>query len=243
MSFESKRIIINTIDHLKKSRVKTIINCNGINHYYCENPIKINLNPKSIESVIQVLDKNYTTIAFMLKTATSRSVLNIIFKNDIHIDEYRELDLTQSSHHNDECVFDDSNYAVKFKLPGKYFKKFINDINMFSDILTINKIGEAPLTFSYTSKDRTVKSKHIVNDPSLIDLKSTVAEDEIFSSSVQIDYIKPLSGSLLSEHIYISADIHRNMIFKINVDNQNGKSKDYVINILINTNTVSLKKR
>lgn len=241
MSFEHKIIEISTRDHLKKSNIKTVIDCKNINHYYCKDPVRINLNPNNIEKVIQVLDKNYTTVAFTLKTTTSRSFLNVIFKNDLHIDEYREIDLIQTSTHISNVSFDDSNYAVKFKLPGKYFKKFVNDINTFSDTLTINKIGLSPLTFSYTSKDKTVKSKHVVKDPSVIELKSAVADDEIFSSSVQIDYIKPLSGSLLSDYIYISADTHKNMIFKINVDNQDSRSKEFTINILISTDTVNLK--
>lgn len=234
MVFKEKSIDVVTTDHLKKSHIKLIINCEKINHYYCKEQIKSYLNPKNMEKIIQVLDKNYMSIAFVLKTITNRSILNIIFKNDIKIDEYREIDLIQSSNSSFDISFDDINYPIKFILPGKYFKKFINDISSFSDTLTINKIGPTPLTFSYTSKDKTVKSKHIVQSPNAIKLVSTIADDDIFSSSVQIDYIKPLSSSLLSDHVAISADTHKNMIFKIDVDNK-------TIQILINTNTIKLK--
>jgi len=234
MEFKEKTIDILTTDHLKKSHIKVVIKCDMINHYYCKEPIKSYLNPKNMEKIIQVLDKNYMSIAFVLKTITNRSILNIIFKNDIKIDEYREIDLIQASNTAYNVSFDSANYPIKFVLPGKYFKKFINDISSFSDTLTINKIGSSSLTFSYTSKDKTVKSKHIVQSPESIKLVSLVSDDDIFSSSVQIDYIKPLSSSLLSDFVSISADTHKNMIFQVDVDNK-------TIEILVNTNTIKLK--
>jgi hypothetical protein len=234
MEFKEKTIDILTTDHLKKSHIKVVIKCDKINHYYCKEPIKSYMNPKNMEKIIQVLDKNYMSIAFVLKTITNRSILNIIFKNEIKIDEYREIDLIQASNTAYNVSFDSANYPIKFVLPGKYFKKFINDISSFSDTLTINKVGSSALTFSYTSKDKTVKSKHIVQSPESIKLVSLVSYDDIFSSSVQIDYIKPLSSSLLSDFVSISADTHKNMIFHVDVDKK-------TIEILVNTNTVKLK--
>ena len=234
MEFKENTIDILTTDHLKKSHIKVVIKCDKINHYYCKEPIKSYLNPKNMEKIIQVLDKNYMTIAFVLKTITNRSILNIIFKNDIEIDEYREIDLIQASNTAYNMSFESDNYPIKFVLPGKYFKKFINDISSFSDTLTINKIGSSSLTFSYTSKDKTVKSKHIVQSPDSIQLVSLICNDDIFSSSIQIDYIKPLSSSLLSDYVSIAADTHKNMIFKVDVDNK-------TIEILVNTNTIKLR--
>jgi hypothetical protein len=234
MEFKENTIDIITTDHLKKSHIKVVIKCDKINHYYCKEPIKSYLNPKNMEKIIQVLDKKYTSISLVLKTITSRSILNIIFKNDIKIDEYREIDLIQSSNTLFDISFNTDNYPIKFVLPSKYFKKFINDTSSFSDTLTINKIGLTPLTFAYTSKDKTVKSKHIVKSPKSIGLVSLISDDDIFSSSIQIDYIKPLSGSLLSDYVSIAADTHKNMIFTIDVDNK-------TIEILVNTSTVKLK--
>lgn len=242
MHFNKDNVEITTMDHLKKSNIKVIIDCKKINHYYCEEPIKSSMNPKNMEKIIQVLDKNYISIAFVLKKSNNRSVLNIIYKNDVQIDEYREIDLIQSQNNGFNNSFDDSNYPVKFVLPSKYFKKLITDTSSFSESLTINKIGAAPLTFAYTSKDKTVKTKHIVQNAESIKLYSTVADDDIFSSSVQIDYIKPLSGSLISDFISISADSHKNIIFKLGVDKQSSDKKEqYAVNILINTVIVKLK--
>lgn len=234
MCFGGESIDILTTDHLKKSNIKVVVRCDKINHYFCREPVRIHLNPKNMEKIIQVLDKNYMSIAFVLKTLTCRSVMSIIFKNDIKIDEYREIDLIQSSNTVYAAAFDDDTYPIKFRLPSKYFKKFVNDIGMFSDTLTITKIGATPLTFSYVSKDKTVKARHIVQSSEAIGLVALVADDDIFSSSVQIDYIKPLSGALISDAVLISADSHRNMIFKIAVDQE-------TIQILVSTSTVKLK--
>ena len=234
MIFGHRSIVMITMDHLKKSNIKVEINCEKINHYYCSEETKIYLNPKNMEKIIQVLDKKYLSIAFVLNAGTARSILTVIYKNEIAIDEYREIDLIQPSVNTHMASFDDSEYPIKFTLPGKYFKKFINDISSFSDVLTIEKIGTAPLTFSYISKDKTINSRHIVQSPGTIKLVSTIADDNIFSASVQIDYIKPLSSSLLADSVDISAHSHENMIFKIFVDNK-------TIEILINTNIIRLK--
>lgn len=234
ISFEEKVINILTTDHLKKSHIKVPIKCDNINHYYCKEPIKSYIHPKNMEKIIQVLDKNYTSIAFELKSVTNRSVLSIIYKNDMKVDEYRDIDLIQPSDNITDVSFDDTTYPIKFTLPSKYFKKTVNDISTFSDILTLNKMGGTPLTFTYASKDKTVKSKHAFKDPSVIKLVSTIADDDIFSSSVRIDYVKPLSGTLIAEYIHISADQNRNMIFKIDADGAN-------IQILISTSTVHLR--
>ena len=122
ISFEEKEINITTIDHLKKSHIKVVIHCDKINHYYCDTPIKSYINPKNMEKIIQVLDKNYISVTLFLKTRTNRSVLNVVFNNDIKIDEVREIDLIQSSTVSYNTTFDSTNYPIKFVLPGKYFK-------------------------------------------------------------------------------------------------------------------------
>lgn len=234
ITFDSRQIVFDTTDHLRKSYIRIVIDCEKITHYYCEEKTQIHLNPKSIEKIIQVLDKHYLSVVFILKKITSRSSLTIIYKNELNIDEYREVSLIQAPDVTHYESFDDSDYPIKFTLPGKYFKKIVSDVSLFTNTFTINKIGHSPLAFMYASDDKTIKSKHIVQSPESIDLVSTVAEDGIFSSSVQIDYIKPLSSSILSEKISISAHTHSNIIFKADIDAD-------VVRALVSTDTVKLK--
>jgi hypothetical protein len=234
LEFNKTNINIITMDHLRRSHIKVTIDCTKINRYYCAEPIEGCLNPTNMERIIQVLNKDYLTIAFILKSSTSRSVLNILYKNEMKIDEYREIELIQSSIPKSDISFDDSNYPIKFELPGKYFKKFITDVSTFSVKLTISKVGNNPLMFSYLSTDKKVKSQYVVKESSKINLQSTVSDDGIFSSSVVVEYIKPFSNAFLSPNISISADTHKSMLFKSHIDNK-------TITVQISTDTINLK--
>ena len=239
IEFREKTVNILTPDHLKKSYAKINVNCENLNHYYCMEPINSYINPKNLEKIIKVIDNDYTSMTFLLKTISNRSSLHIIFKNSMHIDEYREIELIKPSDNIYDVSFDDLKYPVKFTLPSKYFKKIITDISTFSDSFTITKVGLSPLAITYISKDKTVCARHIVQDSKAISLLANITEDDIFSSSVNIDYIKPLSNSLLSDFISISADNRNNMIFKLAVDrNSDGRP---TINIYVNTKCLTLK--
>ena len=231
IEFKKETLEMTTVDHLKKSFIKVIIHGKCTNFYYCGEVIKIYVNPNNIEKIIQVLDKNYTSIAFVLKSTSSRSILNIIYKNDVEIDEFREIDLIKPNSGFIIPSFSDEGYPIKFTLPCKYFKKLVSDTGVFADILTIEKIGKHPLMFIHTSNDKSVKTRHIVQSDKSINLVSTLSDEEIFSSSVHIEYIKPLSSSILSENISISADNNKNIIFKSDIDKK-------TIEVLVNTSII-----
>jgi hypothetical protein len=110
-------------------------------------------------------------------------------------------------------------YPLKFELPGKYFKKLINDISIFSDLFTIEKVNNNPLRFIYKNINNTIKGYNICKDHSKLKLESTLTSDDIFSVSIRIDYIKALSNSLLSDTIKIYADKENDIIFNLLIDN------------------------
>ena len=110
-------------------------------------------------------------------------------------------------------------YPLKFELTGKYFKKLINDVSTFSEIFTIEKVNNNPLQFIYKNINNTIKGFNICKDSSKIKLQSSLSENDIFSVSVRIDYIKALSNSLLSEKIKIYADSENDLVFNLLIDN------------------------
>jgi hypothetical protein len=234
MEFTDKSVIFYAIDHVGKSHCKTIIDCTKVNHYYCKEPSKIYLTPKEMEDVVQILDKEYLSIAFVLKTTTSRSVFTIIYKHELKIDEHREISHKQASTTVFRDEFDTTGYPIKFTLPSGYFKKLVNNINKFSNVLTIGKVGDRPLTFAYPAKAKTVKSTYVVQDGKRINLQSTVSDEDIFTSTVTIEYIRPISRSMLTDVIDIAVDTHRKMVFKLVIDSG-------AVTILINTLTVKPK--
>jgi len=62
-----------------------------------------------------------------------------------------------------------------------------------------------------------------------INLISLIGEKDIFSTSVCLDHIKPLAGSLITDTIQISADINKRLIFTALLDHDidNNKKKIY----------------
>lgn len=222
ITFDIEEIRITTIDHLKKSDILAVFDCSKMTHYYCEEKSVAVMNAQNVEKVNQVLDKNHTMVTIVSKKQSIRSSLIFIFQNEMKIDEVREVKLIAPTMNNTINIndFDGSNHSIFFEMPSKFFKKFMADSSTFSDTLTLQKIGESgPLTFSYISDDKMIKSQLIVKDETIIKLKSKVTDDEIFSASIKIDYVKPLASSLLAESIRVYADDSHKMIFVSHLDN------------------------
>jgi hypothetical protein len=104
-------------------------------------------------------------------------------------------------------------------LPGRYFKKMISDIRAFSDQITIRQDGpNEPLIFEYIKNDKKIKSHHIVRNNKTINFTSKLTEDDSFRVGFKIDYVRPISSSLLSENITIYAHENKPLMFSILMD-------------------------
>lgn len=211
------------IDHLEKNLINIKINSNKLNHYYCEYPINITLDPKNLDKITQKIDKNYNLFSMILKKNTFRNNLIIILYNKVlSIDESHIINLIENDvdlHPFYEKTLDYNIYPLKFELTGKYFKKLINDVSIFSEIFTIEKVNKSPLQFIYKNINNTIKGYNQCKDDAKIKLQSTISNDEIFSVSVRIDYIKSLSNALLSDTIKIYADNENDLVFNLLIDN------------------------
>ncbi len=220
------------IDHLEKNLINIKIEATKLNHYYCESPVNITLEPKNLDKITQKVDKNYNLFSMILKKNSYRNNLIIILNNKIlSIDESHIINLIENDGDLNQLYnknIDYNLYPLKFELPGKYFKKLINDISIFSELFTIEKINKNPLQFIYKNINNTIKGYNICKDNNKIKLESSLNDDDIFSVSIRIDYIKALSNSLLSDKIKIYADKENDLIFNLLIDNG-------VIEILIYT--------
>lgn len=223
IQFNSNYTKIYGIDHLEKNLINIKIEATKLNHYYCEHPINITLDPKNLDKITQKIDKNYNLFSMILKKNSYRNNLIIILNNKIlSIDESHIINLIENDGDLNQLYnksVDYNLYPLKFELPGKYFKKLINDISIFSELFTIEKINKNPLQFIYKNINNTIKGYNICKDNSKIKLESTLTEDDIFSVSIRIDYIKALSNSLLSEKVKIYADKENDLIFNLLIDN------------------------
>lgn len=223
MQFTSNYTKIFGIDHLEKNLINIKIDSNKLNHYFCENNINITLDPKNLDKITQKIDKHYSLFSIILKKKTYRNNLIIILNNKIlSIDESHIINLIENNVDPNSFYdrsLDYNTYPLKFELTGKYFKKLINDVSTFSEIFTVEKIDKHPLQFIYKNINNTIKGYNICNSPDKIKLQTSLLENEIFSVSVRIDYIKSLSNALLSEKIKIFAHSEEDLVFNLLIDN------------------------
>lgn len=223
IQFHTNYAKIYGIDHLEKNLINIKIDSTKLNHYYCEQPINITLEPKNLDKITQKIDKNYNLFSIILKKNSYRNHLIIILNNKtLSIDESHIINLIESDSDLNQLYnknVDYNLYPLKFELPGKYFKKLINDISVFSELFTIEKVNDSPLRFIYKNINNTIKGYNICKDHDKLKLESTLQPDDIFSVSIRIDYIKALSNSLLSDSIKIYADKENDIIFNLLIDN------------------------
>jgi hypothetical protein len=223
IQFHTNYTKIYGIDHLEKNLINIKIEATKLNHYYCEHPINITLDPKNLDKITQKIDKNYDLFSIILKKNSYRNHLIIILNNKmLSIDESHIINLIENDSELNQLydrTVDYNLYPLKFELPGKYFKKLINDISTFSDLFTIEKVNNNPLRFIYKNINNTIKGYNICKDHTKLKLESTLTPDDIFSVSIRIDYIKALSNSLLSDNIKIYADKENDIIFNLLIDN------------------------
>ncbi len=221
-NFSGTSVLLFGVDHLEKNIIHIKVNSNKLNHYFCERPVTITLDTKNLDKITQKIDKNYELMSFILKKDSYRNNLMIILNNkEMSIDESHVIRLIESEHNyetfmNKSCNF--MEYPLRFELNGKYFKKLINDMYVFSEVFTIEKVSKSPLSFVYKNLNNTIRGYNICRDDKKIKLETSLNEDDIFSVSVQIDYVKSLSNSLLSENVKVYADTDNDLVFNLSID-------------------------
>lgn len=218
--FRKDSIILWSEDHHKKSTMRININANKINHYFCSEELDIGILCKNPELIMGTIDKSYTSILILSKINFIQKDVRIILNNEIEIDETHRIELIgEYDKINNEEKFTDEDYTIKFTLPGRYFKKMISDIRSFSDQITIRHDGpNEPLIFEYIKNDKKIKSYHIVKNNKTINFTSKLDEDDSFRVGFKIDYVKPISSSLLSENITIYAHENKPLMFSVSMD-------------------------
>jgi len=223
LQFHNNYTKIYGIDHLEKNVINIKIDANKLNHYFCEHPINVTLDPKNLDKITQKIDKHYSLFSIILKKKSYRNNIIIILNNKIlSIDESHIINLIETNVDINSVyqkTIDYNLYNIKFELTGKYFKKLINDVSTFSEIFTIEKVNDGPLQFIYKNINNTIRGFNICKDSNKIKLQSNLAENEIFSCSLRIDLIKALSNALLSEKIKIYADNENDLVFSLLIDN------------------------
>lgn len=233
MTFEAGGVRWKAKDHLNKSSIHTTMDGRLMNYYYCRETIRICVKREYLEKILGNLDKNQYKVTFLLKE-NYRSTLYIIVK-DCQYDKDKSYEVEviyKAGDPVDEPKDDDTDYPIKFAFDSKHFKSEINQVRKMSQLLTIQKIGNEPLQFTFDEAKK-LNYNGRYNNPDKIKLRSTVAPDDVFTVSIVIDYIKPFSNSCIGDDVFIAADKKEKMSFMTYLDKKNENS--YVVCIKIFT--------
>lgn len=220
LMFYKDCLIMRCKDHIGKSDIRVKIDCAEINHFYSKDELDIGLLCKNLELIMATIDRTYNSILLLSTDDNIQKNIRVVLKNDIDIEESHTIELIGDYEKIDnDDQFLDENYAIKFKLPGKYFKKMISDIKTFSDQVAIKQDGfEEPLMFEYDKYDKKIKSFHTIKNSKMISLQSKLKDDDTFRTSFKIEYVKPISSALLSENIEVYADENKPLMFILQMD-------------------------
>lgn len=218
--FRPDEVIFFGVDHSQKSRMRVRIDANKINHYYCDGTVECGIANKSVEPIMTAIDESYNKIIINVEAKNAHKNIKIVLCNDIEIDERRRIDLDVSyTPISDEEQFVDTDYSLKFELPGKYFKKMLTNVRLFSDQIAIRQDGpNDPLIFEHKNTLKRICSKNVVRNGKKIKLQSNLDENDTFLSCFKIDYIKPISAALSAENITIWAHEQKPLCFIVTFD-------------------------
>lgn len=250
LRFEPEVVQILTQDRVKKSTIYTVIEGARLNKYYCEKTFEIGLIPDDIQKISQTINNDYSKITIISSRRDEKSKLQIILAYDgIETADKKYIIDVNSVEECDWGVLDEleleSSYPIKFELTSRFFKKTIADFKLMSNIMSIQKVGTGLLQMSYIFSNKRGEQYTCFKDPAKINLRSTIKPDDLFSCSVYIPHVKPLSTSLITDTIEISASKEHKLIFTALLDQQEiGKKKQLnteVCTIKILTEIINLK--
>lgn len=219
--FDLAEVRIIGCDHKGKTLFLVTFDCTNVVHYYCAEKTVATINAAHIIKINEGIGKNNTTVSIILKKIAVRNTIIFVFQNEMKIDTFREISLMSPSvdHQCQLSDFEFKDHEVSWEWPSGYFKETISDIMRFTNTFTAQKNGAAgKFMFPYRSDDGNIVSQNIIKDPELSKLVENITNKDIFSVSVLIEYIKPISMATLSKSIRIYADRNKKMVFIADLD-------------------------
>lgn len=235
--FKKKEILIWCEDHHKRTRMKVVIDCSKMNHYYCHHELDIGILSSHMELIMRTIDKSYTSLYFFSNKDSFQNYLEVVLQHDNGIeDNYRVQLIGEYNTFVNTCNFDmENDFTIKLEMPSKHFKKRISDIKSLSDCITLRQdSSEDPLMFEYISEDKKIKTNTVIKNSKDIKYVSKLQQDQSFRITFGLDYVKPISSALVSDTIYIYAHEKLPLMFVADMDN-NAIQMKVLTNIIDNS--------
>jgi len=213
-----------TRDHSKTSRIVAEVSGSHVNWHYCSGDYWMGINRDSIEKIFSTIDKTFYKIT-IIQTHDDLDSLTFIFK-DADIDKECHYKISLSYYPADDELYEIknlitpesllNNFPIEFTLTAKQFKKSISDASNFSDTITFEKIGEHPLQLNYAKSN--LIYHEIYRSSEKIHLRSSITENEIFSTTIKILNIKSLAASMVTDDVRILCREDADILFRSALD-------------------------
>lgn len=232
IKLEKTFIKMYAVDMTASTQIFVKIRGDRMNRYYTSRVLEFGLDPIKIQKILQTLNKDYTKMAWFTSVQFENSKIKIGLSNDeMEEDSVYTIDHVQIDPYDwsvETELEQEHDYPLKFELPFKFFKKKVTDFKLLGDVMKIEKHGEHPLKLSYNFSNNRGDQTTIFRNPCKINLVSRIEPGEIFSTSVYLDRIKPLAGTLISDNIQISAHKQQKIIFTALLDQDERSSKEKI---------------
>lgn len=216
--FNDDNILLLAQDHTKKVYISIKIDCNNVTEYYCRTPFDICVKRDHLDKIFNTIEKQHNRIIIYSEKDSYQSVLYInLLNEELGIHDSYSIDLLIKPCIEKTELTGDS-YQIQFKISSKIFKKFINDSSNYCKILKMDKYYSSPLCFKMVYNNKVQFTRKFLNSDNF-QLKSSLSQDEYFNVSIELEYIKPFSNTILSDYFQIYIDQLQGVILKSTYNN------------------------
>jgi hypothetical protein len=215
-----------TKDHGEKSKIIATIDGAKTNWYYCKSECYIDLRRDLVDNLFSSIDKSFYKCTIIYSSSDPEQ-LQFIFKDPtIDKDCSYFVSIAVPPPDNAELLeieslidpaYVETNFPVQFTLPAKLFKKTLTDMCKEVNIITINKVGEAPIQLTFEKAG--MEFIETYNSPDKIKLHSIIKNGSVFQISLQIENIKYLAGAMVADEIRICCRNDGDLLFRAYEEN------------------------
>lgn len=204
IEFDAKGPSGKTVHHV-------VIDCRGLNHYYCREPIKSCISITKLENILYGGNKNYHRIT-MIAQQNFRAKLKIILNNvEYNVDEIFNVEVSHRQQDNPvQIAQSDEDYPVRFTMPTSYFNAALVKLRRFGTDALFHKIGGDYFEIQAVKDDQNTTTNHY-NDNKILDMTCNLEAGDILSVSVPIDYILPMAKANISKNITVALSKTKNI--------------------------------
>ena len=214
IKFNSDNVLLLAQDHTKKVNIKIKIDCNNITEYYCKEPNDICVKRDHLDKIFNTIEKQHNRIIIYSECDSYQSILYVnLLNEELGIHDSYSIDLLMKPCIDEFNILERDIYSIQFKISSKIFKKFINDSSNYCKLLKIDKYYSSPLCFKMVYNNKVQFTRKFLESDNF-QLKSNLKEDEYFNISVELEYIKPFSNTILSDYFLIYMDANLGLILE-----------------------------